>query len=216
MKLALFDLDHTLLNIDSDHAWGEFLIQHNLVDTVRHKKMNDQFYQDYQEGQLDSIAYNEFVFEFLVENDQNTLAEYHQQFMENVIRPQLRPKGFEAVQYHQALGHEILGITATNDFITTPIFHAFGVTNVIATTAEQVDGKYTGKVLGTPSFQNGKLIRLDEWLDGRTVEESWAYSDSYNDRFLLDYASHATAVNPDERLQQLATSKGWDIVDWSI
>lgn len=216
MKLALFDLDHTLLNIDSDHAWGEFLIQHNLVDTVRHKKMNDQFYQDYQEGQLDSIAYNEFVFEFLVENDQNTLAEYHQQFMENVIRPQLRPKGFEAVQHHQALGHEILGITATNDFITIPIFHAFGVTNVIATTAEQVDGKYTGKVLGTPSFQNGKLIRLDEWLDGRTVEESWAYSDSYNDRFLLDYASHATAVNPDERLQQLATSKGWDIVDWSI
>lgn len=216
MKLALFDLDHTLLNMDSDHAWGEFLIHKNLVDPIRHKKMNDQFYEDYQSGQLDSIAYNEFVFEFLVENDQATLKRLHDQFMHEIICPQMRPQGRAAVQYHQALGHEILGITATNDFITTPIFNAFGITNVIATRAEYVDGKYTGKVLGLPSFQHGKLTRLEAWLDGRIVEESFAYSDSYNDRFLLDYATHAIAVNPDQKLQQLAQSNGWDVVDWSI
>jgi len=216
MKLALFDLDHTLLNTDSDHSWGEFLVNEALVDPIRHSQMNDKFYEDYKAGQLNPIAYNEFVFEFLNKHDQVYLTELHQLFMQKVIRAKMRPKGFDAIQQHQALGHAIVGITATSDFITAPIFREFGITEIIATNAEVVDGKYTGKVTGIPCYQKGKLARLDQWLDGRDVEESWAYSDSINDRFLLEYATHAIAVNPDDRLEQLAQQQGWEIQDWSI
>jgi len=216
MKLALFDLDHTLLNIDSDHAWGEFLVNEGLVDPVRYRAMNDKFYEDYKAGQLDPIAYNEFVFEFLAQHDNDYLTELLQLFMQKVIRPQMRPKGFAAIQHHKDAGHEIVGITATSDFITTPIFHEFGITQIIATTAEKINGKYTGKVVNTPCFQKGKLVRLEQWLQGREVEESWAYSDSINDRFLLEYADHATAVTPDDRLEALAKEQDWDIQDWSI
>ncbi|WP_151752883.1 HAD family hydrolase [Acinetobacter soli] len=216
MKLALFDLDHTLLNTDSDHSWGEFLVNEGLVDPVHHRQMNDKFYEDYKAGQLDPIAYNEFVFEFLTQNTPEVLTELHALFMQKVIRPQMRPKGFDAIQKHQDLGHEIVGITATSDFITAPIFRAFGITDIIATTAEVQQGKYTGKVAGTPCYQQGKLVRLEQWLAGRNVEESWAYSDSINDRFLLEYATHAIAVNPDDRLEKLAKAQNWQIQDWSI
>ena len=216
MKLALFDLDHTLLNTDSDHSWGEFLVNEGLVDPVHHRQMNDKFYEDYKAGQLNPIAYNEFVFEFLTQNTPEVLTELHALFMQKVIRPQMRPKGFDAIQKHQDLGHEVVGITATSDFSTAPIFRAFGITEIIATTAEVQQGKYTGKVAGTPCYQQGKLVRLEQWLAGRNVEESWAYSDSINDRFLLEYATHAIAVNPDDRLEKLAKAQNWQIQDWSI
>ncbi|TXJ10457.1 MAG: HAD family hydrolase [Acinetobacter sp.] len=216
MKLALFDLDHTLLNTDSDHSWGEFLVNEGLVDAVHHRQMNDKFYEDYKAGQLDPIAYNEFVFDFLTRHDNAYLIELHNLFMQKVIRPQMRPQGFAAIQKHQDLGHEIVGITATSDFITAPIFRAFGITEIIATNAEVVNGKYTGKVAGVPCYQAGKLTRLEQWLNGRSVAESWAYSDSINDRFLLEYATHAIAVNPDERLEKLANEQGWEIQDWAI
>lgn len=216
MKLALFDLDHTLLNTDSDHSWGEFLVNEGLVDPVRHRAMNDQFYEDYKKGQLDPIAYNEFVFEFLTQHDMAYLTDLHQLFMQKVIRPQMRPEGFQAIKRHQALGHQLVGITATSDFITAPIFREFGISEVIATNAEIVNDQYTGKVINTPCYQQGKLVRLAQWLEAREVMESWAYSDSINDRFLLEYADHAIAVNPDERLATLAKEQAWDIQDWSI
>lgn len=178
--------------------------------------MNDKFYEDYKAGQLDPIAYNEFVFEFLTQNTPEVLTDLHALFMQKVIRPQMRPKGFDGIKKHQNLGHDIVGITATSDFITAPIFRAFGITEIIATNAEVQDGKYTGKVAGLPCYQKGKLARLDQWLAGRSVEESWAYSDSINDRFLLEYATHAIAVNPDDRLEKLAIDQGWTIEDWSI
>ncbi|KAA5655035.1 HAD-IB family hydrolase, partial [Pseudomonas aeruginosa] len=139
----LFDLDHTLLNTDSDHSWGEFLVNEGLVDPVHHRQMNDKFYEDYKAGQLDPYAYNEFVFGFLTKHDNNYLTELHQLFMEKVIRPQMRPKGFDAIKKHQDLGHTIVGITATSDFITAPIFREFGITEILATNAEVADGKYT-------------------------------------------------------------------------
>lgn len=216
MKLALFDLDHTLLNTDSDHAWGEFLVNAGLVDPIRHRQINNQFYEDYKAGQLDPIAYNEFVFEFLTQHDMATLQQLHQQFMDKVIRVQMRPQGFEAIEKHRAAGHALVGITATSDFITAPIFNAFGITDVIATTAELQAGVYTGKVAGTPCYQQGKLARLEQWLDGRQVTESWAYSDSINDRFLLEYADHAIVVSPDIRLEALALEHQWPILDWSL
>lgn len=216
MKLALFDLDHTLLNTDSDHSWGEFLVNEGLVDPVHHRQMNDKFYEDYKAGMLDPIAYNEFVFEFLAQHSNQYLTDLHQLFMQKIIRPQMRQKGFDAIQKHKDLGHAIVGITATSDFITAPIFREFGITEIIATNAEVKDGYYTGKVAGTPCYQQGKLVRLEQWLAGREVDESWAYSDSINDRFLLEYATHAIAVNPDDRLEQLAKEQGWQIQDWSI
>ncbi|TSH76022.1 HAD family hydrolase [Acinetobacter sp. RF15A] len=216
MKLALFDLDHTLLNTDSDHSWGEFLVHEGLVDPVQHRAINDKFYEDYKKGQLDPIAYNEFVFQFLTQHEQDYLTELHQLFMQKVIRPQMRPEGFKAIQHHKEAGHEIVGITATSDFITAPIFQEFGISEIIATNAERVEGKYTGKVINIACYQQGKLARLDQWLAGRQVQESWAYSDSINDRFLLEYADHAIAVNPDDRLKALAIEQGWDIQDWSI
>lgn len=216
MKLALFDLDHTLLNTDSDHSWGEFLVNEGLVDPVHHRQMNDKFYEDYKAGMLDPIAYNEFVFEFLAQHSNQYLTDLHQLFMQKIIRPQMRQKGFHAIQKHKDLGHAIVGITATSDFITAPIFSEFGITEIIATNAEVKDGYYTGKVAGTPCYQQGKLVRLEQWLAGREVDESWAYSDSINDRFLLEYATHAIAVNPDDRLEQLAKEQGWQIQDWSI
>jgi len=216
MKLALFDLDHTLLNTDSDHSWGEFLVNEGLVDPVHHRAMNDKFYEDYKKGQLDPYAYNEFVFQFLTQHDHDYLTELHQLFMQKVIRPQMRLEGFKAIQRHKDAGHEIVGITATSDFITAPIFREFGITEIIATNAEVVDGKYTGKVTNIACYQQGKLTRLEQWLEGRDVTESWAYSDSINDRFLLEYADHAIAVNPDDRLESLAQEQGWEIQDWSI
>ena len=216
MKLALFDLDHTLLNTDSDHSWGEFLVNEGLVDPVRHRQINDQFYEDYKAGQLDPVAYNEFVFEFLTQNSNERLKQLHETFMQKIIRPQMRPEGFKAIQQHQQLGHMLVGITATSDFITAPIFREFGITEIIATNAEIKNGLYTGKVAGLPCYQQGKLTRLDQWLAGRCVSESWAYSDSINDRFLLEYADHAIAVNPDDRLEKLAKEQAWEIQDWSI
>ncbi|NOZ97148.1 MAG: HAD-IB family hydrolase, partial [Gammaproteobacteria bacterium] len=193
-----------------------FLVNEGLVDPVHHRQMNDQFYEDYKAGQLDPIAYNEFVFQFLTRHDNAYLTELHQLFMQKVIRPQMRLQGFATIEHHKALGHEIVGITATSDFITAPIFREFGITNIIATNAEVVEGAYTGKVAGLPCYQQGKLLRLDQWLDGRQVNESWAYSDSINDRFLLEYATHAIAVNPDDRLEKLSQEKGWEVQDWSI
>ncbi|KAA8733837.1 HAD-IB family hydrolase [Acinetobacter qingfengensis] len=214
MKLALFDLDHTLLNTDSDHSWGEFLVSEGLVDPIYHRQMNDKFYEDYKAGQLDPIAYNEFVFDFLTKHDRKYLTDLHLLFMEKIIRAQMRSKGFSTIKKHQDAGHEIVGITATSDFITTPIFHEFGIDQIIATNAEVVAGAYTGKVAGVPCYQTGKLTRLQQWLAGREVTESWAYSDSINDRFLLEYATHAIAVNPDDRLRALAQENDWDIQDW--
>lgn len=216
MKLALFDLDHTLLNTDSDHSWGEFLVNEGLVDPIRHRQMNNQFYEDYKAGQLDPIAYNEFVFEFLTQHDLVELQQLHQQFMQKVIRAQMRPQGFAAIEKHRAAGHALVGITATSDFITAPIFHEFGITEVIATTAELHADGYTGKVAGIPCYQQGKLERLAQWLNGRQVTESWAYSDSINDRFLLEYADHAIVVSPDDRLAALAEERQWVIQDWSL
>lgn len=216
MKLALFDLDHTLLNTDSDHSWGEFLVNEGLVDPIRHRQMNNQFYEDYKAGQLDPIAYNEFVFKFLTQHDLAELQQLHQQFMQKVIRAQMRPQGFAAIEKHRAAGHALVGITATSDFITAPIFHEFGITEVIATTAELHADGYTGKVAGIPCYQQGKLERLAQWLNGRQVTESWAYSDSINDRFLLEYADHAIVVSPDDRLAALAEERQWVIQDWSL
>lgn len=217
MQLALFDLDHTLLNIDSDHAWGEFLIAQGQVDETQHRARNDQFYEDYKDGTLDAVAYNEFVFEFLSQHDMATLDQLHQVFMQQVIIPAMRPAGQDAIARHQAAGHTVVIITATNAFVTAPIAAAFGVSHLIASQPEVVDNRYTGRLVGQPCFQAGKLAHLNVWLANQArVSERWGYSDSFNDLPLLQWVDHPMAVNPDSRLHAHALAHQWPVEDWSI
>ncbi len=216
LKLALFDLDHTLLNIDSDHAWGEFLIQEQLVDVETYRKRNDQFYQDYQAGTLDAKAYQEFVFEFLRAHELPYLAQLHQQFMQSIIIPAMRPLAIQAIEQHRAAGHELILISATNNFVVEPIAAAFGISHVLSSIAEQKNGRYTGSLQGVPCFQAGKLEHLNQWLQGREVAESWGYSDSHNDIPLLKFVTYPVAVSPDAALHAYALAHHWSVEDWAF
>ena len=214
MTLAIFDLDNTLLAGDSDHAWGEFLIARGLVDSAHYKEGNDRFYADYCRGELDIIAYNEFVYAVLAKQTMETIAAWHQDFMQSVVNAMILPKGRDLLEEHRSKGHRLLIITATNRFITGPIAEALGVADLIATDPEIRDGRYTGKVAGIPCYQEGKIARLEEWLTltGVLLEGCYFYSDSRNDIPLLEYASHAVAVDPDEVLRAHAEQKGWPVI----
>ncbi len=214
MTLAIFDLDNTLLVGDSDHAWGEFLIGRGLVDADSYRTQNDAFYADYCRGELDIIAYNEFVYAVLVRETPETLAAWHRDFMQTQVAGMILPKGRELLQKHRDAGHRLLIITATNRFITAPIAAELGVADLIATEPEMKEGRYTGKVAGTPCYQHGKIERLQQWLaeTGESADGCWFYSDSRNDIPLLEYATHPVAVDPDEALRAHAASNSWPVI----
>lgn len=213
-QLAIFDLDNTLLIGDSDHAWGEFLIEQGLVDAVSHKQKNDQFYSDYCEGKLDIYAYQAFALSAIKGKRPEELTELHQQFMANKIEAMIGPKALQLIDEHKARGDQLLIITATNDFVTQPIGERLGIKTVLGCNAEIVDGVYTGQIAGTPCFQEGKVTRLKEWLQDKplTIENSIFYSDSHNDLPLMEAVGRATAVDPDEKLESYAKQKGWPII----
>lgn len=217
MTLAIFDLDNTLIAGDSDHLWGEFLVQQGLVDKSAYQAQNDQFYQDYLAGVLDIFAYQKFVLSFLAQHSLVELANWHQQFMNEVITPIMLPKAAELIAQHREQGHYIMIITATNDFITTPIAEALEVDHLIAVTAERDEyGGYTGEVAGTPSFHAGKITRLNEWLEENptySMQGSYFYSDSHNDLPLLELVDNPVAVNPDATLESIAKEKSWRIMN---
>ncbi|TVZ40889.1 HAD superfamily hydrolase (TIGR01490 family) [Alteromonadaceae bacterium 2753L.S.0a.02] len=214
MSLAIFDLDNTLIGGDSDHAWGEFLVEEGIVDAETHSKANDQFYADYQNGSLDIHAYLEFALQPLAQFSMAQLAELHQRFFEQKIAPIWLPKAEALVTEHRHKGDRILVITATNRFITEPIVNAFGIHELLASDAEIVDNRYTGRPTGIPCFQEGKVARLQAWLGdtGETLDGSWFYSDSANDIPLLQHVSHPVVVDPDDRLRDYAISQGWPII----
>lgn len=215
MTLALFDLDNTLIGGDSDHAWGEFLAQNNLVDAAAYKATNDKFYEDYLAGQLDMNAYLEFTLEPLKNNSLTTLEGWRERFIAEMIQPMLLPKAAELIAKHRNQGHKLVIITATNDFITAPIAKLLNVETLIAVEAELKNGAYTGKVVGTPSFREGKITRIKEWLAKNSeysLEGSYFYSDSHNDLPLLEIVTHPIAVDPCPKLTEAANSKGWEII----
>lgn len=219
MKLALFDLDHTLLDVDSDYLWGEYLVRQGLVDEVIFREQNQQFYDQYIASTLDPVEYNEFVASFLVQHSLEQLAEWRAEYIATDIVPKIRPQGVSAIQKHQDAGHEVVIISATNDFIVSAVAAQFDVSpsHTIATTLAATDQGYTGQVSGTPNFQAGKLTNLIAWLANKpAVTESWGYSDSYNDLPLLQFADHAIAVTPDDRLRAHALSHQWAVEDWSL
>src|ERR1700747_1985956 len=164
MPLAIFDLDNTLLAGDSDHAWGEFLVEQGLVDGAWYKAENDRFYADYCAGKLDIIAYSEFVFAVLTRHDEATRAPWHRRFMAKKVAAMILPQGRELLAGHRAAGDRLLIITATNRFITEPIARELGVSELLATEPERIDGHYTGKVAGIPCYKEGKIQRLQQWL----------------------------------------------------
>ena len=218
MKLTLFDLDHTLLPIDSDYSWGVFTQDIGWTDPVNFKRRNDEFYERYKAGTLDIHDYVRFATEALRERGPVEAASAHRRFMREVIGPQLLPQALELVRGHQQRGDEVVIVTATNEFVTRPIAEAFGVSALIAVELERDSGDwYTGAVRGVPSAREGKVTRVEQWL--AATGRSWAdvestfYSDSSNDLPLLEQVDHPVATNPDDRLRALAHQRGWRILD---
>jgi HAD superfamily hydrolase (TIGR01490 family) len=168
VTLAIFDLDNTLLAGDSDHAWGQYLVDQGIVDPDAYQRANDQFYQDYLNGCLDMAKYLEFSLAPLTAQPLEALLARRTHFVETRIMPMILPKGKDLLQRHREQGHELLIITATNRFVTQPIAELLNVDDLIATDPEFADGAYTGRVVGIPSFREGKVVRLHDWLANRT------------------------------------------------
>ena len=218
MNLAIFDLDHTLIASDSDNEWPKYLMHKGIVDEAFVSMKNDYFYQQYLRGQLNVDEFLEFQLAPLTRYSMEELALMHQEFMRDFILPTITDAARALVTQHQQAGDDVLLISATNEFIITPIAHEFGITEVIGVTLEVgEDGRYTGGYVGVPSYQAGKITRLEQWLQeqGKTradYEKIYFYSDSRNDLPLLKDVSHPVAVNPDEILLAHATEHGWPIV----
>ena len=215
MTLAIFDLDNTLLDGDSDHAWGQFLIDHGIVDGERYRQRNDAFYRDYEAGKLDIEDYLAFALEPLAANAYDHLQELRRTFMTEAIEPMISPAAEALIDRHRNNGETLLIITATNRFVTEPIAERLDIPHLIATEPEVKDGQFTGRVTGTPCFRDGKITRLEQWLLDRheTLDGARFYSDSRNDIPLLETVPHPVAVNPDPALKETAQSRGWPILD---
>ena len=212
--LAIFDLDNTLLGGDSDHAWGEFLIEQQLVDPKEHQRKNDAFYNDYLHGKLDMHAYLCFALAILSNKTPQTLKPLHDKFMAEVIKPMLLPAAQQLLKQHREKGHYLLIITATNHFITEPIAQLLGVDGLLASDAEMIDGHYTGKPQGTPCYHEGKVTRLNTWLQDKnfTLADAYFYSDSHNDIPLLEAVGKPIAVDPDDKLRNHAAIHHWPVI----
>ena len=213
-NLALFDLDNTLLAGDSDYSWSLFLIEQGLLDAGSHRARNEQFYQDYKNGNLDIYKFLEFQLKPLSQHSVAFLDTLHLKFMQEVIRPMMTTKAQDLVNKHQAAGDLCLIITATNSFVTKPIAEAYGIKHLIGTDPEMIDGRYTGGVSGVPSFQAGKVIRINQWLADRQqqlsdFETSYFYSDSHNDLPLMKLVTNPVAVDADETLTEYAKAQHW-------
>lgn len=216
--LALFDLDHTLLPIDSDYSWGVFTQDIGWTDPAHFKRRNDEFYEHYKAGTLDIHDYVRFATDALRERGPQAAAAAHERFMREVIGPELLPQALDLLRRHQRRGDEVVIVTATNEFVTRPIAQAFGVDELIAVELERGgDGWITGEIRGVPSARAGKVTRVEQWLAdrGRTWDdvEATFYSDSINDLPLLEQVDHPVATNPDDSLRALAQQRGWRILD---
>lgn len=213
MALALFDLDNTLLADDSDFLWGCFLVDKGLVDKSTYDEANKRFYDEYKQGTLNIFEFLAFSLKPLTLYPREKLDALHREFMQKHIEPVMTEKGKQQIQLHRDRGDVTVIITATNSFVTGPIANAFGVDALIATDPEIIDGQYTGRVAGTPCFQEGKITRLNQWLDNtaHNLENSTFYSDSHNDISLLEIVTTAIVVDPDDELKVTALERNWEI-----
>ncbi len=217
-KIALFDLDHTLVPFDSDYEWNEFTITLGWRNGDEFQRQNTVFFEQYKAGTLDLHEYVRFATQAIRDQGATNSIAAQASFMCAVVQKGIKKQALELVQGHRAAGAEVVIVTATNEFVTRPIADAFGVENLIAVELDRdADGLLTGEIRGTPSFREGKVTRVTEWLADRGLDwtgvETWFYSDSMNDLPLLEKATHPVATNPDARLRTLAQTRGWRILD---
>lgn len=218
MNLCLFDLDDTLLPLDSDHAWGEFVVRQGWVDAAEFARCNDEFYAQYKAGTLDIHAYIEYATRPWRHRPASEMLAAHQRFMGQVILPALRPAALQLVRKHHERGDLVAIVTATNEFVTAPIAQAFGVRHLLAVRLEKgPTGNITGRIDGIPSFREGKTVRTQQWLDSlghrlQDFDRISVYSDSANDLPLLELASDPVATNPSPPLEAIARERGWRIL----
>jgi len=214
MNLAIFDLDNTLLDGDSDYNWGLYLVKKGYLDKGEYKEQNQKFFEEYQAGKLDIFAFAEFQFRFLKNNSRKFLNKVRSDYIDEIIKPMILKKAVDLVSQHKEAGDSLLIITATNSFITKPIGELFGIDELIGTDPEEHLGEFTGKVKGTPSFKEGKVTRLFDWLDEKNLkladfEKTFFYSDSHNDSALLEFVTNPVVVNGDKILLGKAQEKNW-------
>jgi HAD superfamily hydrolase (TIGR01490 family) len=221
-QLALFDLDHTLLPCDSDYEWGQFLARIGVVDSKHYAQQNERFYQDYKDGKLNIQEFLRFALKPLSEHSRAQLKEWHDAFMQEVITGQLRQQALDLVKRHQDAGDLCCVVTATNSFVTRPIVESFGIEHLVATepatVGDQPFADFTGEVKGIPSFREGKIQRVHDWLTTQKLvldelPQSYFYSDSMNDLPLLEKVSNPVATNPDARLRDEALKRHWPILE---
>lgn len=219
MNLALFDLDKTLIPIDSDHAWGQFLVDQGIVDATVHKQANDHFYAQYCAGTLDIQEYLRFALRPMALVPLMEVNDWHRKFMKEVIAPVIKPSALELLAKHQDAGDLCAIVTATNEFVTRPIASAFGIAHLIAVQCDTLpDGRLTGTSSGVASFGSGKITRVEGWLAGMNLSldsfpQTWFYSDSRNDLPLLRCVTHPVATNADDVLLAEAKANGWQCLE---
>jgi HAD superfamily hydrolase (TIGR01490 family) len=217
MKLVLFDLDNTLLSDDSDFQWAQFLIGKGLLDREVYEARNQQFYDQYKAGTLDIFEFLDFQLAPLSRHAREVLDAWHREYMATVIRPVITQKARDLVNKHLAEDCVAAIVTATNVFVTGPIAREFGIPHLVGTVPAQEGGRFTGKPRGTPAFREGKIERVNAWLESMGLwwgafESTHFYSDSHNDLPLLELVSHPIAVDPDDTLRVHAESKGWPVI----
>ena len=214
MALTIFDLDETLIAADSDHEWGQYVVDKGLVDAQEHKKKNDDFYEQYKAGQLDIDEYLQFSCSILTQYSIEDLHRFRAEFVAQRILPIILEKAQDLVKKHRQLGDTLLVITSTIEFVTRPIVDEFGIDILIAPDPEIVSNRYTGRIVGVPSFAAGKVTRLEQWLANRqeSLEGSSFYSDSHNDLPLLRLVDNPVAVDPDRILRAKAEESQWPII----
>ena len=218
VRIALFDLDHTLIPIDSDYEWGEFTIALGWCEGSEFKRRNTEFFAQYRAGTLDIHAYVRFATQAIREQGAIKSIAAHARFMREIVQKAIKSQAQELIERHRVAGDELVIVTATNEFVTRPIADAFGVRELIAVELERDgEGNLTGEIRGTPSFREGKVTRMAQWLAARQLGwddvETTFYTDSLNDLALLEKATFPVATNPDPRLRALAKERGWRILD---
>ena len=219
MNIAIFDLDNTLLDGDSDYNWGLYLVKKGYLDEGEYKEQNQKFFEEYQVGKLDIFAFAEFQFRFLKNNTRKFLNDVRSDYINEIIKPMILKKAVDLVNQHKEAGDRLLIITATNSFITKPIRELFGIDELIGTDPEENEGEFTGKVKGTPSFKEGKVTRLFDWLCEKNLkladfEKTFFYSDSHNDLALLEVVTNPVVVNGDKILLEKAQEKNWPTLNF--
>lgn len=212
MKLALFDLDNTLLDGDSDALWGRFLIREGAVDAEEYRRAGARYMAEYRAGRLDIHEFVAFGLRPLKDNTPERLEGWRARFMAEWVLPRIPDASRALLRRHRDQGHTLAIITATNSFIAAPAAAEFGVDALIATEPEKVNDRFTGRAVGPPCFREGKVSKLQAWLAGRRPMETWFYSDSHNDLPLLEHVDHPIAVNPDEVLTEVAAQRGWPVL----